>query len=132
MLFIWTFRNQQPKGMSTLIESLLLNFLFLLFPIVVFLIFFENTLCSYHKFVFSILSSVTMILCMTFPIKLEVGFIFDLRYIPFILIALFGGYKMVFPLYLVLNVYRFIIGGNGIIQSLLFSTMIFLIIPFIS
>ncbi len=65
--------------MYTLIESLLLNFLFLLFPIVVFLIFFENTLRSYHKFVFSILSSVTMILCMTFPIKLEVGFIFDLR-----------------------------------------------------
>ena len=71
-----------------------------------------------------------MILCMTFPIKLEVGFIFDLRYIPFILIALLGGYKMVFPLYLVLNVYRFIIGGNGIIQSLLFSTIIFLMIPF--
>lgn len=65
---------------------------------------------------------------MTYPITLEVGFIFDLRFIPFILIALFGGYKMAFPLYLILNIYRFIIGGNGIIQSLLFSTVIFLLV----
>lgn len=71
-----------------------------------------------------------MILCMTFPIKLEIGFIFDLRYVPFILTALYGGYKMTFPLYLVLNVVRFLIGGDGVIQSMLFSSMIFMILPY--
>lgn len=115
--------------MYILLETLLLNILFLLFPIVVFLIFFEDTLRSYHKLLFILLSSTTMFLCMTYPIQLEVGFIFDLRFIPFILIALFGGYKMAFPLYLILNIYRLVIGGNGIIQSLLFSTVIFLIVP---
>jgi two-component system, sporulation sensor kinase B len=77
-----------------------------------------------------ILSSLaTMILCMTFPITLESGFIFDLRYIPFIIVALFGGYKMILPLYIILNIIRFLIGGNGIIQSFLFSTVIFLLLP---
>jgi two-component system sporulation sensor kinase B len=66
---------------------------------------------------------------MTFPIKLEIGFIADLRYIPFLLVALYGGYKYAFPLYFVLNVYRFIIGGQGIFRSLLFSTAIFILVP---
>lgn len=117
------------KGMYTLIETLLINFFFLLFPLVVFLIFFENKLRSYHKFLFIFFSSVTMILCMSYPIQLDIGFIFDLRYIPFVIIALVGGYKLILPLYLVLNVYRFMIGGNGIIQSFLFSTVILIIIP---
>ena len=67
---------------------------------------------------------------MAFPIKLEIGFIFDLRYIPFIIVALFGGYKYTFPLYLVLNIYRYmIIGGAGTLQSFLFSTVIFIVVP---
>jgi two-component system sporulation sensor kinase B len=55
------------------------------------------------------------------------GFIFDLRYIPFLIIALFGGYKYTFPVYILLNVYRFMIGGGGTVQSLLFSTVIFIL-----
>jgi two-component system sporulation sensor kinase B len=66
---------------------------------------------------------------MIFPIRLSTGFLFDLRDIPFLIAALYGGYKHTFPLYLVLNVCRFIIGGNGIIQSLILSTAIFLVIP---
>jgi two-component system sporulation sensor kinase B len=66
---------------------------------------------------------------MVFPIKLHIGFIFDLRYIPFIIVALFGGYKYAFPLYVLLNMYRFIIGGQGIIQSLIFSSIVFIIVP---
>jgi two-component system sporulation sensor kinase B len=73
-----------------------------------------------------------MILCMVYPIHLEIGFIFDLRYIPFIIVALYGGYKNVLPLFIILNVYRFIIGGDGVIQSMLFSTTIFLIIPILN
>lgn len=69
---------------------------------------------------------------MAFPFTLETGFIFDLRYIPFIIAALFGGYKMVLPLYLVLNSYRFFIGGEGIYHSLIFSTVIFIVVPLLS
>ena len=69
---------------------------------------------------------------MAFPIKLQIGFIFDLRFIPFIIVALFGGYKYTFPLYIVLNIYRFLIGGAGILQSFLFSTIMFILIPILS
>lgn len=73
-----------------------------------------------------------MILCITVPIKLSIGFIIDLRYIPFIIMALYGGYKYAFPLYIVLNIYRTYIGGEGTLNSLIFSTVVFLIIPLLN
>ena len=79
-----------------LIESLLLNFLFLLFPVVIFLIFFENRLHTYNKYILILLTAITMVLCMVFPIRLKIGFIFDLRYIPFICIALYGDTNIPF------------------------------------
>ena len=112
-----------------MIESLLINFLFLLLPVLIFLIFFENKSHTYNKFILVLLASISMVLCMAFPIKLQIGFIVDLRYIPFLIVALFGGYKYAFPIYIVLNGYRFIIGGDGIIQSMVFSTVIFAIVP---
>lgn len=113
-----------------MVETLLLNFLFLLLPIVITLIYFENRLSTINKYSLIVWTSVSLLLCMAFPFELEIGFIFDLRYIPFVIIALFGGYKMVLPLYLVLNISRFLIGGDGIYQSLIFSTIVFLVFPF--
>ncbi|MBM7662528.1 two-component system sporulation sensor kinase B [Bacillus mesophilus] len=66
---------------------------------------------------------------MTFPIRLELGAIYDLRYIPFIIASLYGGFKTAIPLYIILNVYRFIIGGEGVFLSFLFSTVILLLVP---
>ena len=90
-----------------MIETILLNFFFLLFPVLTALIFFEDKLTNTNKYILVSLTSFSLILCMAFPIKLDLGYIIDLRYIPFIIVALYGGYKMVFPLYLVLNAYRF-------------------------
>ncbi|WP_413308949.1 LytS/YhcK type 5TM receptor domain-containing protein [Bacillus sp. 1P10SD] len=110
-------------------ETLLLNFLFILLPVVIFLIFFENRSNSFNKIILIFLSTVTMVLCMTIPIKLNVGFNVDLRYIPVIIVALFGGYKKVFPLYIVLNIYRYYLGGDGILQSFLYSTGVIILLP---
>ncbi|MGO4886252.1 ATP-binding protein [Anaerobacillus sp. MEB173] len=115
-----------------MIELLLINILFLLLPVVIYLIFFENRIHTYNKPMIIFLSSITMVLCMTFPIKLDPGFIFDLRYIPFIIASLFGGYSVAFPLYLVLNIYRFIIGGDGVLLSLITSTVVFIVVPLLS
>ncbi|MEK5039078.1 ATP-binding protein [Sporosarcina sp. FSL K6-3457] len=115
-----------------MIETLLLNVLFLLFPVLIAVIFFENRLTKSNEYILISISSVVLIFCMAFPFTLETGFIFDLRYIPFIIAALFGGYKMVLPLYLVLNSYRFFIGGEGIYHSLIFSTVIFIVVPLLS
>ncbi|MCG7336961.1 HAMP domain-containing histidine kinase [Sporosarcina sp. ACRSM] len=114
-----------------LFETLLLNFLFLLLPVLISVIFFENKWNTFNKFSLIFWSSVSLLLCMAFPLKLEIGFMFDLRWIPFIVVALFGGYKMALPLYIVLNVYRYLIGGgDGFYHSLAFATVILLVIPF--
>lgn len=111
-------------------EILLLNFLFLLFPVSMYLIFFEASISSFKNNIWLFaFAAFSMVLCMSFPIQLEHGFIYDLRYIPFVLASLFGGYIVAFPLYVVLNVYRFIIGGEFAIDSFAFSTIIFIIIP---
>lgn len=112
-----------------MIQTLLLNFLILLIPVLTFLIFFENKLHSINKPILVALTAISIVLCITFPIYLEGGFIFDLRYIPFIMVALFGGYKYTFPIYIVLNVYRFMIDAEGVIESFLFSTFIFAFVP---
>ncbi|OXM14429.1 ATP-binding protein [Paenibacillus herberti] len=113
-------------------ETLLLNFLFLLFPVMLFLIFFENISCSYHRNIFILLAALTMVLCIAKPIQLETGFIFDLRYIPFIIMALFGGYRYALPLYIILNIYRFYVSGEGAVPSFLFSTAVTAVIPLYS
>ncbi|MFN7249685.1 MAG: ATP-binding protein [Anaerobacillus sp.] len=110
-------------------ETLLINFLILLLPVIIYLIFLENKISLTNKNLLLVLGAITTILCMSYPIRLELGFTFDLRYFPFIIASLYGGYKVGFPLYIVINVYRLIIGGNGIIQSFLLSTVIFLLVP---
>ncbi|GGG11789.1 two-component sensor histidine kinase [Paenibacillus albidus] len=113
-------------------EILLLNFLFLLFPVLTVVIFFENKTNPYNGKVLVFMSAITMSLCIAKPIQLEMGFIFDLRYVPFIIVALFGGYRNVFPLYVILNIYRFYVGGEGMTQSFLFSTVVFVLVPLLS
>lgn len=113
-------------------ETLLLNFLFILLPVLIFLIFFEDRAYSFHRKILIALSAVTMSLCIAKPFTLDIGFIFDLRYVPFITVALFGGYRSVFPLYIILNVYRFIVGGEGALHSFLFATMVFILVPLYS
>ncbi|MFS0864023.1 ATP-binding protein [Fredinandcohnia sp. 179-A 10B2 NHS] len=112
-------------------ETLLINFLFLLLPVLFYLIFYENrSYIKKNKKLVILFSAITIILCMSFPIKLEVGFIFDLRYIPFIIASLFGGYRVALPLYIVINIYRLYIGGDGVLPSFLFSTLVFFIVPY--
>lgn len=113
-------------------ETLLLNFLFLLLPVIVFLIFFENRAYHYNSKILIGLSALTMCLCIAKPFKLDIGFIFDLRYIPFIIVALYGGHRSVLPLYLILNVHRFAVGGEGILHSFLFSTAVLILVPLYS
>jgi two-component system sporulation sensor kinase B len=115
-----------------LFETLLLNFLFLLFPVLIFLIFFENRAYTFNRKILVVLSAVTMSLCIAKPFKLEIGYIFDLRYVPFIIVALFGGYRNVLPLYFILNIYRFYVGGQGTLQSFIFATSILILVPLYS
>lgn len=116
------------EGSTILLSTLLINFLFLVFPFVIYFVFFENKNIRRLNLIFTILASATMILCMLFPIHLQNGFIVDLRYIPFIIVGLYFGFKNVLLLYAVLNICRTLIGGAGTIQSILYSTMVLVLV----
>ncbi|MDI2587925.1 HAMP domain-containing sensor histidine kinase [Psychrobacillus sp. NEAU-3TGS] len=69
---------------------------------------------------------------MNYPFKLEADILYDLRYIPFTIVALYGGYKGLFPMYVLLNIQRFMIGGEGTFQSFLLATATFILLPLLT
>ncbi|WP_312755612.1 HAMP domain-containing sensor histidine kinase [Rummeliibacillus suwonensis] len=108
-------------------QILLLNFLFLLIPFLGYFIFFDASSYRHFNLIFSIFATISVICCMLFPIQLQSGFIFDLRYIPFIIIALYWGFKSALIPYLAINICQLLIGGESIIESFLFSTVILIV-----
>ncbi len=117
------------KGGIRLLQTFLINILFITLPVLLFVVFLDNKKRKEYIYFFILSSSISMILCMIYPIRLELGFTVDLRYIPFFTLALYGGYKKLFPLYIILNIVRFFVGGEGVIQSFIFSTVAFAIVP---
>lgn len=117
------------KGGIRLLQTFLINILFITLPVLLFVVFLDNKKRKEYIYFFILSSSISMILCMIYPIRLELGFTVDLRYIPFFTLALYGGYMKLFPLYIILNIVRFFVGGEGVIQSFIFSTVAFAIVP---
>ena len=71
-------------GISTLLLNTFIIIICILSYHVLWLEFKEKITCN--NMLFSILSSIAIIFCMTFPFHLHVGFIYDLRFIPIILV----------------------------------------------
>jgi two-component system sporulation sensor kinase B len=69
--------------------------------------------CYSSPVLITVVASISIILCMIFSINPIKGFIFDMRHVPFIIGALYGGRKVGFTLLVVLLSYRFYIGGMG-------------------
>ncbi|WP_164985034.1 ATP-binding protein [Ammoniphilus sp. CFH 90114] len=80
------------------------------------------------KAITALFGSLSIILCMSFPFASSSGFIYDLRYIPLVLITLYAGYEVCLLVSLIMFGYRYIIGGDGFYLSVII--MIF-VIPFI-
>ncbi|SFD08655.1 two-component system, sporulation sensor kinase B [Bacillus sp. 491mf] len=72
----------------------------------------------------SFFSSIAIVLCMTFPIHLHDGYIYDLRFIPFLLVILYGNKRSIVFTGIVYIAYRFYLGGNGFFLSVIISTII--------
>ncbi|TQR15568.1 sensor histidine kinase [Psychrobacillus soli] len=115
-----------------MLESFFVNILFIVLPMLLINVFFDMNERRYEKLFFLFFFALSMILCMNFPFVLEAGVIYDLRYIPFTIVALYGGYKGVFPLFVLLNIQRFIIGGEGAFQSFVLATVVFIVLPLMS
>ncbi len=110
-------------GISTLLLNTFIIIICILSYHVFWLEFKEKTTCN--NILFSILSSIAIIFCMTFPFHLHVGFIYDLRFIPIILVFLYGNTKNIVFIGILYLSYRFYLGGNGVLPSFIIFTIIF-------
>jgi two-component system sporulation sensor kinase B len=97
------------------VEVVLYQVLIVLFPILVYYLFFNEKNSErrkpHSKLTFILL--IILVLSMSFPIKFSDGYIYDSRIIPFIISFVYGGMIPGLIIGIVLLVFRFIIGGAG-------------------
>ena len=88
--------------MDLLTKDLLINFLFILLSLfllqMIYLFRYMYRLEKSREWPITIFPLLSIILCMLVPVALEKDFVWDLRWIPFILGALYGGYRLGIPL----------------------------------
>lgn len=86
-----------------------------------------------HKVILTVLFSISIILCMLFPYQfLTDDYIFDLRQVPMIVGALYGGPVVSAILFLVSSGGRILIGGDGMYIAILNQLMIAVFVPMLS
>lgn len=111
------------------------NIFFIIFPIVLYQMLAgagkRNFFVDY-RITMTILFSTSIILCMVFPYQfLTDQYIFDLRQVPMIVGALYGGPVISAVLFLVSAIGRIIIGGDGMYIAILNQFVIAAGVPFI-
>ncbi|EOP70106.1 sensor histidine kinase [Bacillus cereus] len=108
------------------ISTLLLNTFIIIICILSYQVFWlehkEKIACN--NILISVLSSIAIIFCMTFPFHLHAGFIYDLRFIPIILVFLYGNTKSIISIGILYLSYRFYLGGSGVFPSFIIFTII--------
>ncbi|MED0873089.1 HAMP domain-containing sensor histidine kinase [Bacillus mobilis] len=115
-------------GISTLLLNTFIIIICILSYHVFWLEFKEKITCNH--ILISILSAIAIIFCMTFPFHLHAGFIYDLRFIPIILVFLYGNTKNIVFIGILYLSYRFYLGGNGVLPSFIIFTIISVITMF--
>ncbi|OES45504.1 sensor histidine kinase [Domibacillus iocasae] len=117
------------------LQILLLNIFFIFTFFFIYLKFIEKKIYQItNKFLIILASGSSIVLCMTFSIHISPGQLIDMRYVPFIVGAFYGGRKVAITLFLILVTYRFSLGGSGFYINLAGSTLLLIslwfMIPF--
>ncbi|WP_071394412.1 ATP-binding protein [Bacillus tuaregi] len=122
--------------MDLVTKDLLINFLFILLALclmqILYMFKYAYRLESIRDWTLSLFPIISLILCMMFPVYTNENFIWDLRWIPFILGGLYGGYKLGYLMMILTLIIRYVQGGDGFYSSLVSFTILGFIIIFIS
>ncbi|QRG66359.1 ATP-binding protein [Brevibacillus choshinensis] len=115
------------------IKDILLQLLFIIVPVLLYKNVWLDQKKSKHLGIQAglvvLLSSLSVIFCMSFPIHTDGGMRFDLRSIPLIITILYGGYIPGIIVSVVMFSYRLYLGGDGIAVAIIaFSA--YCILPF--
>ncbi len=103
--------------MDLITKDLLINFLFILLALCLLQILHITTYAYRSKelknWQIALFPIVTLVLCMVFPVYTNESSFWDLRYVPFILGGLYGGYKLGLTQLGIVLLVRFAMGGLG-------------------
>ncbi|WP_458352253.1 ATP-binding protein [Peribacillus frigoritolerans] len=103
--------------MNLMTKDLLINFLIILFPIFLlqmsYLVKYVYRLDALKGSFLSIFPILSLVLCMLFPVVIEEDFVWDLRWIPFLLGGLYGGYRLGIILIVITLIIRYLSGGEN-------------------
>ncbi|MFP3357226.1 ATP-binding protein [Planococcus sp. SIMBA_143] len=109
--------------MEAMMTGMINNIFFIIFPIILYQMFAtagQRNFFVSHRITMTILFSISIILCMVFPYQfLTEDYIFDLRQVPMIVGALYGGPLVSAVLFIVSAVGRIAIGGDGMYIAIL-------------
>ncbi|WP_235420933.1 ATP-binding protein [Jeotgalibacillus soli] len=116
--------------------NLLVNFLLIILPLfllqTIYLLRYVYRFKEIKGWVFAIFPVISVLLCMLFPVAFDTHFLWDLRGIPFILGALYGGYKLGFSLLALILFVRYPMGGDGFYVILITYTLLLILLIFLS
>ena len=123
--------------MDLMTKDLLINFLFILLSLclaqILYMFKYSYQLKGSNDRVIAIFPVISIILCMLFPVYIDENFVWDLRWIPFILGGLYGGYKLgPFLLLLLLTIRYFQGGEDGFYIAVITFSVIGIIVFFLS
>ncbi|WP_429844749.1 ATP-binding protein [Brevibacillus sp. FIR094] len=116
-----------------IIKDILLQLLFVIVPVLLYRNVWLGRSTSNKMSVTSsmviVCSSISVIFSMSFPVQLSNGMEYDLRSIPIIITILYAGYIPGILTILVMFVVRIVLGGDGVLITIL-GAMVYAIIPF--
>ena len=119
--------------MDFLTKDLLINFLFILLSLfllqMIYLFKYAYRLEDTKVWPLAFFPVISIVLCMLVPVAFDRGFVWDLRWIPFILGALYGGYRLGI---LLLGIILFIRMFTGGITGFYIACLAFPIVGFLA
>lgn len=108
-----------------LLKGLLINLLFILILILLANMFLWNKNKSlsiaYRKIDLFFIGAMQIFICILLSVPTGKGFVYDLRFIPFLLFGLYGGKRVTIGLALILILIRIPMGGDGVIVTILLT-----------
>jgi two-component system sporulation sensor kinase B len=103
--------------MDFITKDLLISFLFILLALCLLQILYMATYAyrakELHSWKIALFPIISLVLCLVFPLYANEDNIWDLRYIPFILGGLYGGYKLGLIQISTALFIRYLLGGSG-------------------
>ncbi len=123
------------KNLFDMMTGMINNIFFIIFPIVLYQMLAgagkRNFFVDY-RITMTILFSISIVLCIVFPYQiLTDDYIFDLRQVPMIVGALYGGPVIAAVLFVVTAITRIIIGGDGMYIAILNQFVVAAVVPFL-